>query len=131
MGFPNLSKAKDIRLDFRLRFSYANHALFSGEGQEGRQKKILQRSMRRTVKGSAQRFLSRRHPFDRRRFGRPEGQGYKGKRVRPISVRAILSSEHRVIQRGWIKPCYMALDDGFNSLYRRMFRSERFLKTRS
>lgn len=33
-------------------------------------------AMRRTVKMFAQRYLSRRS-FDRRRFGRPEEQGYK------------------------------------------------------
>lgn len=87
MGLPpRLVESKRYSTGLPATILHANHAPFSDGRQEGRQKKFLQRPMRRTVKGFAQRLLSQyRRPFDRRRFGRPEGQGYKGKQARPIS----------------------------------------------
>lgn len=84
--FPTCRGSEGYSTGLPATILHANHAPFSDGRQGGRRKKILQRSMRRTVKGSAQRPLSQcRRPFDRQRFGRPEGQGYKGKRARPIS----------------------------------------------
>lgn len=44
-----------------------------------------------------------------------KGQGsIKRSDVDQLAIRAILSSERHVIQRGWVKARYMALDGGFN-----------------
>lgn len=90
--------------------------------------------MRRTVKGSAQRLLSRRRrPFDRRRFGRPEGQDIKGSERDQLAIRAILSSERRAIQRGRIKPARATWLSMTDLILRagECFVSERLPKTRS
>lgn len=64
---------------------HANHAPFSARRQEGRQKKIAQRCAANREKIRSKAAFSAVVPFDRRRFGRTEGQGYKKKRARPIN----------------------------------------------